>query len=120
MKAAAAVKPRWRDDVWQAVRLIPRARVCAYSDVAAFLGHPLRARQVGNALGALDDEGSRLVPWHRVVNVRGFISIRGQIVGKDQQRARLRHEGVDVDDAFAVVAFASLRWAFPTPVLRRS
>ncbi|MDP2341646.1 MAG: MGMT family protein [Deltaproteobacteria bacterium] len=107
----------WRDEVWQAVRLIPRARVCAYADVAAFLGHPLRARQVGNALGALDEPNSRIVPWHRVVNVRGFISINGQIVGKDMQRALLQHEGVDVDDKYTVVGFDSLRWSFPAPSL---
>ena len=107
----------FRDDVWQAVRLIPRARVCAYSDVAAFLGHPLRARQVGNALGALDEHHSQIVPWHRVVNVRGFISIKGQIVGKELQRAMLRAEGVDVDEAYVVVAFGALRWSFPAPSL---
>ena len=107
----------WRDDVWQAVKLVPRSRVCAYSDVAAFLGHPLRARQVGNALGALDAERGRTVPWQRVVNVQGFISIKGQVVGKDMQRALLLAEGVDVDAAFRVVAFSTLRWSFPAPTL---
>ncbi len=102
----------WRDAVWHAVRLIPRSRVCAYSDVSAFLGHPARARQVGNALGALDLRSAETVPWHRVVNVRGFISIRGQIVGKDRQRALLQAEEVEVDSAYQVVAFSSLRWSF--------
>ena len=107
----------WRDDVWQAVRLVPRGKVCAYADVAAFLGHPRRARQVGNALGALDEANSRVVPWQRVVNVKGFISIKGQVVGKDMQRALLRQEGVDVDDAYAIVSFAKVRWSFPAPAL---
>jgi methylated-DNA-protein-cysteine methyltransferase-like protein len=107
----------FRDEVWAAVQLVPRARVCAYADVAAFLGHPLRARQVGNALGALDEARSRVVPWHRVVNVKGFISIKGQIVGKDMQRALLMSEGVDVDARYNVVAFDSLRWSFPVPSL---
>ncbi len=107
----------WRDDVWSAVRLVPRGRVCAYADVAAFLGHPQRPRQVGNALAALDDDNSRVVPWQRVVNARGFLSIKGQIVGKDTQRALLHSEGVAVDGAFVVVDFQRVRWSFPASSL---
>ena len=107
----------WTQQVWGAVRLIPKGHVCAYVDVAAFLGHPLRARQVGNALGALDDKNSKIVPWQRVVNARGFLSIRGQFMGKETQRAMLRSEGVAVDDEFVVEDFAGRRWSFPPPSL---
>lgn len=107
----------WTQQVWGAVRLVPRGRVCAYVDVAAFLGHPLRARQVGNALGALDETNSKIVPWQRVVNARGFLSIRGQLLGKETQRALLQREGVDVGADFVVADFAGRRWSFPPPSL---
>ena len=107
----------WQQTVWSAVRLVPRGRVTSYGDVAAFVGHPLRARQVGGALGALDGSGATLdVPWHRVVNARGFLSIRGAFVSKDVQRALLRDEGVDVGDDHVIVDFEHVRWRFAAPV----
>lgn len=115
---AAKTKPTavtWSSQVWAATALIPRGRVCAYVDVATFLGHPLRARQVGNALGALEASNVRDVPWQRVVNARGFLSIRGQFLGKDAQRALLLAEGVAVGPDFIVVDFPQVRWSFPPP-----
>ncbi|HEY1098103.1 MAG TPA: MGMT family protein [Myxococcota bacterium] len=109
----------WKDDVHAAVRLIPRGRVAAYVDVATFLGHPQRPRQVGNALAALDAETSKTVPWQRVVNAVGYLSIRGDFAGKDRQRALLLSEGVAVDDDYDVVDFATVRWRFPLPDLER-
>ena len=105
----------FRDDVWAMVQTIPAGRVCAYGDVAAALGFPLRARQVGNALAPLDHARAAVVPWQRVVNARGFLSIRGAVAGKDLQRALLRAEGVAVGDDFVVVDFAARRFRFPPP-----
>ena len=105
----------WRHTVWQAVRLVPRGRVVSYGDVAAFVGHPRRARQVGTALGLLEGAGLTAVPWQRVVNARGFLSIRGAFASKDVQRALLREEGVPVDADHLVVDFARVRWAYPAP-----
>ncbi len=105
----------WNEDVYAAVRLVPAGRVAAYADVAAFLGHPRRPRQVGNALAALDEKTARTVPWHRIVNVAGIISIRGDVCGKDVQRARLLAEGVDVSATWAVVGFSEVRFRFPAP-----
>jgi methylated-DNA-protein-cysteine methyltransferase-like protein len=105
----------WRDDVWMAVCGVPRGRVVSYGDVAGFLGHPLRARQVGMALGALDEAAARRIPWQRVVNARGYLSIRGAFAAKDVQRALLRSEGVVVGDDYVVEDFAAARWLFPGP-----
>ena len=105
----------WKDDVHAAVRLVPKGRVVAYVDVASFLGHPRRPRQVGNALAALDEATSKTVPWQRVVNAAGYLSIRGDFAGKDMQKARLLNEGVDVDVDYTVVEFAKVRWRFPLP-----
>jgi methylated-DNA-protein-cysteine methyltransferase-like protein len=105
----------WRDDVEAMVQTIPRGRVASYGDVAAALGYPLRARQVGTALGAMPVPRAAVVPWHRVVNAHGFLSIRGAFAAKDVQRALLRGESVDVGEDFIVVDFATRRWRFGAP-----
>jgi len=79
--------------VYEAVRGIPRGRVATYGQVARWLGVARGARAVGWALRALDAQGSRRVPWHRVVGAGGRISLRAG-VGPQLQRRRLRAEGV--------------------------
>ena len=105
----------FKEDVWRAVQAIPSGKVASYGDVAGAMGFPLRARQVGNALGALDDAGAAVVPWHRVVNAKGYLSIRGAFAAKEVQAAKLAAEGVRVDAEYVVVDFAALRFVWPVP-----
>ena len=77
------------------VRRIPRGRVATYGQVAALAGLPRHARHVGYALHALP-EGTPL-PWHRVVNARGGISLRPWNGGAETQRLRLAAEGIRFD-----------------------
>ena len=78
------------------IRRIPAGRVATYGQVAALAGFPAHARQVGYALYALR-EGT-LVPWHRVVNARGRLSLGAVIPEGDvEQRIRLEIEGVEFD-----------------------
>ena len=80
-------------EVFAVVRRIPRGRVATYGQVAALAGYHGRARQVGYALSALDIDAS--VPWHRVVNAAGRVSLRsGGSGGAMVQRMRLEQEGV--------------------------
>lgn len=84
------MSPTFTQRVHRTVERIPPGRVMAYGGVAALLGAPRAARGVGSALNALPP-GSR-VPWWRVVNGRGEISLpapQGRI-----QRALLEAEGV--------------------------
>lgn len=85
------------DRVYDMVRRVPRGRVVSYGGVAALLGQPRAARGVGRALNALP-EGSD-VPWWRVVNRNGEISIRGVLHGAVLQRRLLRAEGIRFDAA---------------------
>lgn len=78
--------------VYALVRQIPRGRVVTYGQIARALGAPGAARTVGWALRACDDD----LPWHRVVNAQGKISLR-PTEGYHAQRARLREEGVRFD-----------------------
>lgn len=79
-------------DVWAAVARIPRGKVATYGQIAEILDIPDRARFVGYALHALPP-GSP-VPWHRVVNARGQVSLRGD-PGRTQA-VLLENEGVGV------------------------
>lgn len=97
----------WYDRVYLWVRRIPSGRVSTYGDVATFLGHPRRARQVGWALAALPPDTD--VPWQRVINRLGEISLRGEIERPLEQRRRLEEEGV-VFDAADRCDLPRLRW----------
>ena len=83
--------------IYAAVRRIPKGRVCTYGRVAALAGNPGAARQVGYALHALPEGTS--VPWHRVINAEGRISLRRGGGAELEQRFRLEAEGVDFDQA---------------------
>jgi methylated-DNA-protein-cysteine methyltransferase related protein len=78
--------------VYAVVKRCPRGRIVSYGGVAAMLGKPRSARAVGKALNTLPD-GSK-VPWWRVVNSRGEVSIRGVEHGEILQRTLLEREGV--------------------------
>ncbi len=92
--------------IYGTVRRIPRGRVATYGQVAALSDLPAQARLVGYALAALDTDSD--VPWHRVINARGEISVRG-IGGIDRlQRALLEAEGVTFRDGR--VPLAEFRW----------
>ena len=83
--------------IYQVVRRIPRGRVATYGQVARVAGLPGRARQVGYALAALP--GETAVPWHRVVNARGEVSMRSVPGWEFTQRVLLEREGVTFDGA---------------------
>lgn len=80
--------------VYALVRRVPRGRVVTYGQIARALGAPRAARTVGWAMRVSPDH----VPWHRVVNRRGEISLRPS-TGYHEQRARLKAEGVRFDRA---------------------
>ncbi len=81
--------------IYRVVRRIPRGRVATYGLVAHRAGLPGQARQVGYALHALPDDTA--VPWHRVINARGAISLSGASDAARYQRWLLEGEGVRFD-----------------------
>lgn len=82
--------------VYRTVRRVPRGQIVSYGGVAAILGSPRAARGVGHALHALPDGSD--VPWWRVVNRHGEISIRGAVYAARLQRVLLEAEGVSFDE----------------------
>jgi methylated-DNA-protein-cysteine methyltransferase related protein len=86
------MSPKYKK-IYAVVSRIPRGRVATYGQVAALAGLPRQARLVGYALNVLTEETA--VPWHRVVNAAGKISVRGDGLGhEDLQAQLLRREGV--------------------------
>jgi methylated-DNA-protein-cysteine methyltransferase-like protein len=63
----------------------------SYGQVATWLGSPRAARAVGYAMFNVRGDD---VPWQRVVNSRGEISIGGALHRPELQRALLEAEGV--------------------------
>jgi methylated-DNA-protein-cysteine methyltransferase-like protein len=86
----------FRRVVLAVVAQIPKGKLASYGQVAALAGFPQRPRQVGMVLSGLP-EGTDL-PWHRVVNTRGYVPSRGRWWGAFEQIGRLRDEGIEVDD----------------------
>src|SRR6185295_11045124 len=82
-------------EIHDVVRCIPRGRVATYGQVAELAGIPGQARRIGYALSALP-EGSP-VPWQRVVNAKGEISIRSHAGAEKLQFKLLRQEGIVFD-----------------------
>lgn len=81
--------------IYAAVRRIPRGRVATYGQIARVAGLPHHARQVGYSLHALPPDSK--VPWQRVINARGEISLRARPECEQEQRALLEAEGVAFD-----------------------
>jgi methylated-DNA-protein-cysteine methyltransferase-like protein len=93
------------EQVYAVVRRIPRGKVSSYGRIARMLGAPNAARAVGYALRALkdkDDPAHEDIPWQRVINSQGRITIVNREHGAEEQARRLRQEGVKVDDQLRI------------------
>ncbi|KPB15966.1 Methylated-DNA-[protein]-cysteine S-methyltransferase [Pseudomonas syringae pv. syringae] len=73
---------------------IPEGKVVAYGQLAELAGLGRAARWVGRTLSQLPDGSS--LPWHRVLGAGGRLSLPHGSASGDEQRARLRAEGVTI------------------------
>jgi len=80
--------------IYGAVRRVPKGKVATYGLIAAVAGAPRSAQVVGWALRALKPDTK--VPWQRVINKVGMISIENMHTPKSLQAKLLRREGVEV------------------------
>jgi methylated-DNA-protein-cysteine methyltransferase related protein len=91
------------EQVYDVVRRIPPGKVTSYGRVAQMLGRPNAARAVGYALSSLKDkEYHNVVPWQRVVNSQGRISIVNREHTAQHQADLLRAEGVAVSEQLTI------------------
>jgi methylated-DNA-protein-cysteine methyltransferase-like protein len=96
----AGMSSNFYEQVYAVVRRVPRGKITTYGRVAEMLGRPRAARAVGYALNGLKDKKGQAeyddVPWQRVINSQGRISIVNREHGAEQQADLLRLEGVRV------------------------
>ncbi len=83
---------RHKEAFFQVLASIPVGKVTSYGKVAELAGMGRGARLVGRWLGQLPD-GTRL-PWHRVLNSQGKLSLPPESTSGAEQRRRLMAEGV--------------------------
>jgi methylated-DNA-protein-cysteine methyltransferase-like protein len=91
---------RFTERVEQIIGTIPSGTVASYGQVAALAGSPGAARQVGFILRSASLDS---LPWWRVINNAGVLSIKGSFEATKQlQKDLLLSEGVAVSDSFTV------------------
>jgi methylated-DNA-protein-cysteine methyltransferase-like protein len=78
--------------IWQVIAMIPQGKVSTYGDIAKHAGLAKAARRVGMALRGLPEDTR--IPWHRVINSQGRISLPEGSASQYRQRERLEIEGV--------------------------
>ena len=91
------------DQVYKLVAKIPKGKVATYGQIASLISTPRVARQVGFAMRACPP--NLKIPWQRVINSEGRISIINPHVTAHEQARLLRQDGVTVterDQAYRV------------------
>ena len=92
--------------VYEYVKTVPRGKVVTYGQVAAAIGAPRCARQVGWALHVNPEPG--VIPCHRVVNREGRLAPAFAFGGEAAQASLLEAEGVEVVGGY--VDLNKYRW----------
>ena len=101
--------PGLHERIYEIVRMVPSGRVATYGQVAEIVGC-CTPRMVGYAMAAVPFGSD--VPWHRVINSQGRISVRGDGSESPEQRAMLEAEGV-VFSASGRVSLKEDGWTGP-------
>lgn len=81
------------EKIYDAVRKIPRGKVCTYGQIATMAGNPRWSRVVGYALHVNPEPGT--IPCHRVVTKNGEVSTAFAFGGENMQRLLLAEEGIE-------------------------
>lgn len=116
--------------VWKIVWQIPEGHVFSYGQIASMIPMPegidlpayerIAPRWVGYAMrGCMSDDLNNphdptqpSIPWHRVINSQGGISLAEGSYNAGQQRTRLEDEGVEFDRS-GCVDFDRYGWDGP-------
>lgn len=81
--------------ILQVVALIPYGKVATYGQIAKMAGLPKHARLVGRVLQQVEDKH---LPWHRVINSQGKISLsKLDVQGDNLQIIKLQAENIVVN-----------------------
>lgn len=92
--------------IYACVKNIPSGNVATYGQIAKLV-HASGPRQVGYALSSTPDDLK--IPWHRVINAKGELSVRSDGEASNEQRQRLLAEGV-VPNTSGKIDLQRYRW----------
>ena len=81
-------------EIIEIIKNIPRGKVATYGQIATLAGNRFAARQVVRILNS--SSRKEKLPWHRVVNSQGTISLAPGC-GYEEQKALLVGEGIVFD-----------------------
>ena len=79
------------EEVIKIISLLPKGKVASYGQIATAAGNPKASRQVSRLLHTCTKKYN--LPWHRVINSSGKISLKGESYYK--QVALLESEDVE-------------------------
>lgn len=85
-----------RTALYSTLAQVPEGKVVSYGQLAELAGLGRAARWVGRTLSQLP--GDTRLPWHRVLGADGRISLPVGSPSGDEQRARLRMEGITIQN----------------------
>ena len=83
-----------REAIYLALMSIPAGKVITYGQLASLAGLPGAARLAGSVLCGLPEKTE--LPWHRVINAQGKISLPVNSAGYKKQLQRLKAEGIEI------------------------
>ena len=89
-----ATQQQRKEAIFLALAQIPKGKVITHGNLAKLAGMPNGARLAGRLMCELP-EGSRL-PWHRVINSQGKLSLREDSDSYREQMRRLEKEGIEI------------------------
>jgi methylated-DNA-protein-cysteine methyltransferase-like protein len=98
-----------REKIYRVVALVPRGQVATYGQIAKIVG--CSPREVGYAMAALPSEST--VPWQRIINRHGRISVRSDGQPDTEQRRQLQQEGIFFDTE-GVIDLSNYCWRGPS------
>ncbi len=82
--------------LYELLTLIPKGKVITYGQLAEILGNKNYARAVGNALHQNPD--GEKYPCYKVVNSNGELSRMFVFGGIEEQKRRLKEDGIEVEN----------------------
>jgi methylated-DNA-protein-cysteine methyltransferase-like protein len=83
-----------KEAIYLALSQIPKGTVITYGNLAKLAGMPNSARLAGKLMCELPECSG--LPWHRVINAQGKISLPEHSAAYREQIRRLEKEGVDI------------------------
>ena len=89
-------KQERREAIYLALAQIPKGKVITYGNLAKLAGMPNGARLAGRLMCELPDKSN--LPWHRVINAQGRLSLPVDSDGYREQLQRLQKDGIDINN----------------------